>query len=101
MGYKPDIVENGHECLNALINKKYDMILMDVQMPEMDGLEATRFIRQNMEHQPVIVAMTANAMAEDRDECLQAGMNDYLSKPLKLQEIMNALERWEPNKASI
>ncbi|RWY53668.1 hybrid sensor histidine kinase/response regulator [Mucilaginibacter gilvus] len=101
MGYKPDIVENGHECLNALINKKYDMILMDVQMPEMDGLEATRFIRQNMEHQPVIVAMTANAMAEDREECLQAGMNDYLSKPLKLQEIMDALEKWEPNKAAI
>jgi signal transduction histidine kinase/ligand-binding sensor domain-containing protein/DNA-binding response OmpR family regulator len=101
MGYKPDIVENGHECLNALINKKYDMILMDVQMPEMDGLEATCFIRQNMEHQPVIIAMTANAMTEDRDQCLQAGMNDYLSKPLKLQEIMNALEKWEPNKASI
>jgi signal transduction histidine kinase/ligand-binding sensor domain-containing protein/DNA-binding response OmpR family regulator len=101
MGYKPDIVENGHECLNALINKKYDMILMDVQMPEMDGLEATRFIRQNMEHQPVIVAMTANAMTEDRDLCLQAGMNDYLSKPLKLQEIMNVLEKWEPNKTAI
>jgi signal transduction histidine kinase/CheY-like chemotaxis protein/ligand-binding sensor domain-containing protein len=101
MGYKPDIVDNGHECLNALVGKKYDMILMDVQMPEMDGLEATRFIRQNMEHQPVIIAMTANAMVEDKEVCLNAGMNDYLSKPLKLQEIMNALERWEPNKASI
>ncbi|WP_078346958.1 hybrid sensor histidine kinase/response regulator [Mucilaginibacter pedocola] len=101
MGYKPDLVENGHECLNALINKKYDMVLMDVQMPEMDGLEATRFIRQNMEHQPAIIAMTANAMAEDREQCLQAGMNDYLSKPLKLQEIMAALEKWEPKKAAL
>ncbi|TFF33235.1 hybrid sensor histidine kinase/response regulator [Mucilaginibacter psychrotolerans] len=101
MGYKPDIVENGHECLNALISKKYDMVLMDVQMPEMDGLETTRFIRQNMDHQPVIIAMTANAMTEDRDQCLQAGMNDYLSKPLKLQEIMNALEKWQPNNRAI
>lgn len=100
MGYKPEIVENGHECLNALINKRYDMVLMDVQMPEMDGLEATRFIRQNMEQQPVIIAMTANAMTEDREQCLAAGMNDYLSKPLKLQEIMSALEKWEPAKAA-
>jgi signal transduction histidine kinase/CheY-like chemotaxis protein/ligand-binding sensor domain-containing protein len=96
MGYKPDIVENGHEALNALVNVKYDMVLMDVQMPEMDGLEATRFIRQNMDHQPIIVAMTANAMVEDREQCLEAGMNDYLSKPLKLQEIMDTLVKWEP-----
>ncbi|MBK0381011.1 hybrid sensor histidine kinase/response regulator [Mucilaginibacter segetis] len=100
MGYDPDIVYNGHECINALINKKYDMILMDVQMPDMDGLEATRFIRQNMDHQPVIVAMTANVMSEDKDKCIEAGMNDYLSKPLKLQEIMDILEKWEPNKSS-
>ncbi|TSD66248.1 response regulator [Inquilinus sp. KBS0705] len=98
MGYKPDVAENGHETLNALVNKRYDIILMDVQMPEMDGLEATRFIRQNMDHQPVIIAMTANALAEDREQCLEAGMNDYLSKPLKLQEIMDALVKWSTNK---
>ena len=98
MGYKPDIVNNGHEALNALVTKKYDMILMDVQMPEMDGLEATRFIRQNMEHQPAIIAMTANAMTEDKEECINAGMNAYLSKPLKLQEIMDVLEQWEPKR---
>ncbi|MFA6087038.1 two-component regulator propeller domain-containing protein [Mucilaginibacter sp.] len=98
MGYKPDIVGNGHEALNALITKKYDMILMDVQMPEMDGLEATRFIRQNMDHQPAIIAMTANVMTEDKDACFAAGMNGYLSKPLKLQEIMDTLVEWEPKK---
>ena len=96
MGYKPDIVSNGHEVINALIVKKYDMILMDVQMPEMDGLEATRFIRQNMDHQPAIVAMTANVMTEDKEACIAAGMNGYLSKPLKLQEIMDTLVEWEP-----
>jgi CheY-like chemotaxis protein len=98
MGYHPDIVGNGHEALNALVNKKYDIILMDIQMPEMDGLEATRFIRQNMDHQPAIIAMTANVMTEDKEACLAAGMNGYLSKPLKLQEIMDTLVEWEPKK---
>jgi CheY-like chemotaxis protein len=100
MGYKPDIVENGHEAINATVNKKYDLILMDVQMPEMDGLEATRFIRQNMEHQPAIIAMTANAMIEDKEECLAAGMNGYLSKPLKLQELMDILAGWNTNEVA-
>ncbi len=94
MGFAPDIAENGHEAVNAVAAKKYDMILMDMQMPEMDGLEATRFIRENMEFQPIIIAMTANAMREDKEKCLQAGMNDYLSKPMKIAEIMEVLERW-------
>jgi len=68
--------------------------LMDVQMPEMDGLEATQFIRTHMSEQPVIIAMTANAMAEDREICLKAGMDDYLSKPMKLSEVIAALEKW-------
>ncbi|WP_374951951.1 two-component regulator propeller domain-containing protein [Mucilaginibacter sp.] len=101
MGYKPDIVGNGHEALNALVSKKYDMILMDIQMPEMDGLEATRFIRANMDYQPAIIAMTANVMTEDRDACIEAGMNAFLSKPLKLQEIMDTLVAWEPKKAAL
>ena len=67
---------------------------MDVQMPEMDGLEATRIIRKGMEIQPTIIAMTANAMKEDRDECLEAGMDDFLSKPVKLEELVNMLEKW-------
>jgi len=94
MGYNADIAVNGHDALNAMTAKKYDMILMDVQMPEMDGLEATRFIRENMENQPVIIAMTANAMPEDKEICLRAGMDDYLSKPMKIADIMDILQRW-------
>ena len=94
MGYAPDICINGHDALNAMTLKNYDMIFMDVQMPEMDGFEATRFIRENMDHQPVIIAMTANAMPEDKDVCLKSGMDDYLSKPMKIADIMEVLERW-------
>ena len=94
MGYKPEVAANGHEVLNALAKKRYDLILMDVQMPEMDGLEATQFIRKHMAEQPVIVAMTANAMAEDREICLKAGMDDYLSKPIKLAEVIAVLQKW-------
>jgi len=80
--------------LQALDRQEYDLILMDVQMPEMDGLEATKQIRsQYAAHkQPRIVAMTANAMQGDREECLAAGMNDYISKPIKVAELMKALE---------
>ena len=67
------------------------MILMDVQMPEMDGLEATRLIRKNNTRQPKIIAMTANAMVEDKEECLKAGMDHYISKPLQLSLIMKTL----------
>ncbi|MBI5714937.1 MAG: response regulator [Chloroflexi bacterium] len=94
-GYRADMVANGLEVLQALDRQEYDLILMDVQMPEMDGLEATRQIRsQYAAHkQPRIVAMTANAMQGDREECLAAGMNDYISKPIKVAELMTALER--------
>ena len=94
-GYRADMVANGLEVLQALDRQEYDLILMDVQMPEMDGLEATRQIRsQYAAHkQPRIVAMTANAMQGDREECLTAGMNDYISKPIKVAELMTALER--------
>jgi len=94
MGYTPDLAENGHVAINAMINKRYDIIFMDVQMPEMDGLETTHFIREHMEYQPVIVAMTANALPEDRELCLNAGMDDYLSKPMKITSIMDVLEKW-------
>lgn len=94
MGYAPDLAANGQEVLDAVFNHKYDMILMDVQMPMIDGLEATRYIRAHLSIQPVIVAMTANAMSEDREACLKAGMNDYLSKPMKLSEIIAVIERW-------
>jgi PAS domain S-box-containing protein len=94
MGYRPDTVANGLEVLDALQRSNYDLIFMDVQMPEMDGLEATRAIRKDLplEKQPRIVAMTASAMQGDREECLAAGMNDYVSKPIDLKELRRALE---------
>ena len=94
MGYKPEFVENGKEALNKLKEKKIDLILMDIQMPEMDGLEATRIIRNTPGDQPVIVAMTANVLQGDEEECLAGGMNDYLSKPVDLNELVRILEKW-------
>lgn len=95
-GYKIDMVSNGLEVLEAMRNKAYDMIMMDVQMPEMDGLEATRIIRDGSEfaHQPIIVAMTANALKGDRDICIEAGMNDYISKPIQMNVLEETLERY-------
>ncbi|HTF21563.1 MAG TPA: response regulator [Chryseolinea sp.] len=94
LGYDPDIVQNGNEVLEEVSNVKYDLILMDIQMPEMDGLEATRMVRLCLTAQPIIIAMTANAMPGDREECLQAGMDDYISKPVHLEELVIMLEKW-------
>jgi len=94
-GFKIDIASNGQEALLATRNKKYDLILMDVQMPKMDGLEATIEIRkENSSKDLPIIAMTANAMKGDKEKCLAAGMNDYLSKPIKPAELYTALETW-------
>jgi signal transduction histidine kinase/CheY-like chemotaxis protein/ligand-binding sensor domain-containing protein len=94
LGYEPGLAENGQEVLDLLKTERYDMILMDMQMPEMDGMEATKIIRAEHQEQPVIVAMTANAMQGDKDDCLAAGMDDYLSKPIRLDELMNMLEKY-------
>jgi signal transduction histidine kinase/ligand-binding sensor domain-containing protein/DNA-binding response OmpR family regulator len=94
LGYEARIVSNGREVLEEVDRNKYDLILMDVQMPEMDGLEATRIIRHSGGNQPVIVAITANVMQGDREECLSAGMDDYLSKPIKLDLLVATLERY-------
>ena len=94
LGYEPKIVSNGREVLEEVDRMKYDLILMDVQMPEMDGLEATRIIRKAGGHQPSIVAITANVMQGDREECLEAGMDDYLSKPIKLDLLVATLEKY-------
>jgi CheY-like chemotaxis protein len=94
MGYDPEIAENGKEVLNKLGEKEFDLIFMDIQMPEMDGLEATRIIRTTRPVQPLIIAMTANTAPEDREECLAEGMNDYLSKPVNLDELVNIMEKW-------
>jgi signal transduction histidine kinase/DNA-binding response OmpR family regulator len=95
MGYRADVAGNGLEAVAALERQPYDVVLMDVQMPELDGLEATRRIRALTlaVGQPHIVAMTANAMQGDRELCLQAGMDDYISKPIKVEELIGALDR--------
>ena len=94
MGYRADVVGNGLEALEAVQRQSYDVILMDVQMPEMDGLEATRRIRAmfNDPKHPHIIAMTALAMEGDQERCLNAGMNDYVSKPIRIEELTRALE---------
>jgi GAF domain-containing protein/CheY-like chemotaxis protein len=94
MGYRADVASNGVETVQSVRRQFYDVILMDVQMPEMDGLEATHAIR-NLKNiaQPRIIAMTANAMQGDREECLVAGMDDYISKPIQVKELRAALER--------
>lgn len=89
-----EIAQNGLEVIEKFEEKFYDLILMDVQMPEMDGLEATRMIRLKHYHQPVIISMTANAMSEDRDACMQAGMDDYIGKPVRLEDLIAVLEKW-------
>ena len=91
LGYDPDIAVNGKEAVWKHNQKGYELILMDMQMPEMDGLEATRSIRRESVVQPRIVAMTANVMQEDRDMCMEAGMNGYISKPFKLETLMDTL----------
>ncbi|NER81438.1 MAG: response regulator, partial [Leptolyngbya sp. SIO1D8] len=95
MGYRADFVGNGLEVLESLHRQPYDVVLMDVHMPEMDGLSAARAITEEWTSasRPMIVAMTANAMQGDRERCLQAGMDDYVSKPIRVQELMNALKR--------
>ncbi|WPU97029.1 two-component regulator propeller domain-containing protein [Mucilaginibacter sabulilitoris] len=94
MGYEPDVALNGAEVLHLLQRKDYGLILMDIQMPEIDGYEATRRIRKQNAFQPVIIAMTANAMQEDRAICLKAGMDDYLSKPVNLNALIEVLKKW-------
>jgi CheY-like chemotaxis protein len=94
LGYQADVAANGLEAVAALGRQHYDLVLMDVQMPEMDGLEATRAIRDYLspKHQPRIVAMTADALAETRQACLDAGMDGYISKPVNLSELTQVLQ---------
>ncbi len=93
MGYRADVASNGIEAVELVARQTYDVVLMDVQMPEMDGLEASRRIcaRLPRGQRPTIIAMTANAMQGDREMCLAAGMDDYVSKPIRKEELINAL----------
>jgi two-component system, sensor histidine kinase len=96
MGYEAEFVLNGKEAIAAVGQKTYDLLFMDMQMPEMDGLEATRQIVASYgeSERPAIVAMTANAMPEDRDRCLEAGMSDYMSKPIDLERVLSVVQQW-------
>jgi len=103
MGYQADLAANGLEALVALDRQAYDLVFMDVMMPEMGGLEATRLIRQRQKQRSqfpnykpsiIVVAMTANAMQGDREKCLAAGMDDYIAKPVRLEDIRTIVERW-------
>jgi CheY-like chemotaxis protein len=100
MGYRADLASNGLEAVESVGRQAYDVVLMDVQMPEMDGLEATRRIcaRWGPGARPRIVAMTANAMQSDRDLCLAAGMDDYLTKPIRVERLVEALNIVQPRK---
>jgi CheY-like chemotaxis protein len=93
MGYRADLASNGIEALESIQRQRYDVVLMDVQMPEMDGLEAARRIceRWKPAERPRIIAMTANAMQGDRDMCLAAGMDDYITKPIRVEKLVEAL----------
>jgi PAS domain S-box-containing protein len=96
LGFRPDVAGTGIEALAAVHRSAYDIILMDIQMPEMDGLEASRQIRRIFaaNRQPTIVAMTANAMTDDRRDCLEAGMNDYIAKPFRIEQLTAMLSKW-------
>jgi signal transduction histidine kinase/DNA-binding response OmpR family regulator len=91
LGYVPGIANNGREAIEMLEKKEYQVVLMDILMPEMDGFAATQHIRQNHKFQPVIVAMTANALPEDKAECLKRGMNNYISKPIDFDALLHIL----------
>lgn len=101
MGYEADAVNNGQEAIKQLVDRHYDVILMDCQMPLLDGYEATRQLRQREQshhyHHTPIIGITAFAMTGDRQKCLDAGMDDYLSKPVRIHELEKLLEKWMPS----
>lgn len=94
LGYEVDTVTNGIEVLRALERKHYDIVLMDIKMPEMDGLEATRNIRQRWPNGPKIIALTAYGLEEDKERFIEAGMDDYISKPVRKEDLEKALAKY-------
>jgi CheY-like chemotaxis protein len=96
LGFQPDLASNGLEAIQALEHRRYDIILMDLKMPKMNGLEATKAIRARFPpyEQPHIIAVTAYAMTYDREKCISAGMDDYLSKPVMLDDLKEIISRY-------
>jgi two-component system, chemotaxis family, sensor kinase Cph1 len=96
LGYQADAVDNGLQALEQLSKQTYDIVLMDCQMPVLDGYEATRQLRQQDDphRNVIIIGVTAHALIGDREKCLDAGMNDYLSKPIRMQDLRDLLHRW-------
>jgi CheY-like chemotaxis protein len=94
IGFKADIANNGAEAIEMLRLKSYEIIFMDIQMPIMDGITATKKIRQEIKNQPWIIALTANAYEEDRLKCLEAGMNEFITKPMQIETIVQAIDRY-------
>jgi two-component system sensor histidine kinase/response regulator len=99
-GFQIDLVADGSEAVAAHRSQPYDVILMDCQMPTMDGFEASRKIRELEGKQPVIIAVTANALVGEREKCLEAGMNDYLSKPFQADQLVSVIRKWAPGDGS-
>ena len=97
MGYKPDTATNGQEAIEVLKKNAYNLVLMDIQMPILDGLEATQIIRKELSYQPTIIAMTANTMLEDKRLCEAAGMDDFLAKPIDVKSLEEMLFKWRKN----
>lgn len=99
MGCTVDVASNGEQAIEKLYEQRYDIVLMDCQMPEMDGFEATHLIRQDKAlSDNIIIAMTANALEGDREKCIAAGMDDYIAKPIRSQEILEILRRYLPKR---
>jgi CheY-like chemotaxis protein len=99
LGYDADMVSNGIETLEAIQRKRYDLIFMDMRMPLMDGYEATKnIIAQNAVDRPLIIAMTANANDSDREKCFEAGMDDYITKPIKIDILVKVIKLWGEKK---
>jgi CheY-like chemotaxis protein len=104
MGYEVDLAADGRQALDRLAAVRYEAVLMDCQMPQMDGYLATRHIRDLssavLDHDVPVIAMTANAFAEDRERCIAAGMNDFLSKPVDRSTLAQVLEKWRVRKVA-
>ncbi|MFZ9737057.1 MAG: response regulator [Prochlorotrichaceae cyanobacterium] len=95
LGYQVDLAENGQEALDKLAHKPYALILMDCQMPILDGYATTQALRSQDQYRDlIIIGLTAYAMTEDRERCLEVGMNDYLTKPLKMADLSTTLQKW-------